>query len=127
MVKKILVIEDDPDVSSVLELLFDTPDFEAHFFRFPKKAIEFAEDIMPDLIITDLMMSGMTGFEICTYFKNNEKMKNVPIIAITGYDSHENRRKIFTSGIDDYLPKPFEVKILLKKIQNLLKSDRRMQ
>jgi DNA-binding response OmpR family regulator len=122
MVKKILVIEDDPDVSNVLETLFDTPEYEAHFFRSPKKAIEYAQGIMPDLIITDLMMSGMTGFEICMFFKSNELMKKIPIIAVTGYDSQENRRKIFGAGIDDYLPKPFEVKILLRKIQNLLKS-----
>jgi DNA-binding response OmpR family regulator len=48
------------------------------------------------------------------------KTKNIPLIAVTGYDSRENRGKIFAAGIDDYLPKPFDIKTLLKKIEQLI-------
>lgn len=118
--KKIIVIEDDPDVTEVLKGLFDTSGYEGHFFKSGKEALAVVEDILPDLGIMDLMMPEMSGFEVCQHLKRSGKTRNIPLIAITGYDSRENRLKIFAAGIDDYLPKPFDVRTLLKKIKALI-------
>jgi CheY-like chemotaxis protein len=118
--KKIVVIEDDPDVTEVLRGLFDSSGYEGYFFKSGKEAIEMIDDILPDLGIMDLMMPEMSGFEVCQHLKRSGKTRNIPLIAITGYDSRENRLKIFAAGIDDYLPKPFDVRTLLKKIKSLI-------
>ncbi|MFH1369152.1 MAG: response regulator transcription factor [Elusimicrobiota bacterium] len=118
--KKIVVIEDDPDVTLVLQELFPAPEYEGHYFTSGTKAIPRIEEILPDLVIMDLMMPSMSGFEICQQLKRSGKTRNIPLVAITGYDSRDNRLKIFAAGIDDYLPKPFDVKVLMKKIKALI-------
>ena len=118
--KKIMVIEDDPDVSMVLDGLFKMSGYEGYFYSSGEKAVEDVENVFPDLVIMDLMMPGISGFEVCQILRASGKTKNIPLIAITGYDSKENRHKIFLAGIDDYMPKPFDVKMLLQKIENLI-------
>jgi len=119
-VKKILIIEDDPDVSMVMRDLLKVHGFDAHLFSSGEKAIEAIEDILPDIVVMDLMMPGMNGFDVCRHIRSKSSTRNIPLIAITGYDSVENRGKIFDAGIDDYLPKPFDIKALLKKISDLI-------
>jgi DNA-binding response OmpR family regulator len=119
-VKKVMVVEDDPDVSSILGELLNVHGYEAILFSSGAKALAVIEELLPDILIMDLMMPEMNGFEICKAVRAMSTMRNLPMIAITGYDSVENRRKIFEAGIDDYLPKPFDVKALLQKISALI-------
>lgn len=118
--KKIFVIEDDPDVTGVIQGIFETHGYEGSFFTNGEAAIPEIEKKFPDLVIMDIMMPGMSGFEVCQYLKRSGKTHNIPLIAITGYDSKDNRQKIFASGIDDYLAKPFDTKTLIRKIKALL-------
>jgi DNA-binding response OmpR family regulator len=118
--KRIMIIEDDPDVLVVIGDLLKSHGYEAHLFSSGEKALEVVEDLLPDIIVMDLMMPEMNGFQICGKMRAINNMHNVPMIAITGYDSVENRDRIFNAGIDDYLPKPFDVKVLLQKISNLV-------
>lgn len=119
-VKKIMVIEDDSDVSIVLADLLKSYGYEAYIFASGENALAVIEEILPDVLIMDLMMPQISGFEICKTLRSMNTMHNLPMIAITGYDSVDNRRKIFDAGIDDYLPKPFDLKMLIKKIQDLI-------
>jgi DNA-binding response OmpR family regulator len=119
-VKKIMVIEDDSDVSSVLADMLKSYGYEAYIFASGENALAVIEEILPDVLIMDLMMPQISGFEICKTLRSRSTMHNLPMIAITGYDSVDNRRKIFDAGIDDYLPKPFDLKMLMKKIQDLI-------
>ena len=118
--KKILIIEDDSDVLTVMGDLLKTHGYEAHMFSSGEKALEAIEDLLPDVVIMDLMMPEINGFEICKKIRSMNMVHNIPMIAITGYDSVDNRSRIFDAGIDDYLPKPFDVKVLLKKISDLI-------
>lgn len=115
-----MIIEDDPDVSCVLEDLLQSHGFEVCLFTSGKKALEEMGKMVPDVVVMDLMMPELSGFDICRTLKSSSRTHNIPLIAITGYDSIENRKKIFDAGIDDYLPKPFDVKNLLNKIMNLV-------
>ncbi len=117
--KRIVVIEDDPDVRMVLESLFESQGYEGHFFCSGKDALPEVERIMPDLVIMDLMMSEMSGFEVCHRIRTCALTRHLPLLAISGYDSQEYRRKIFECGINAYLPKPFELKTILSRIEAL--------
>jgi CheY-like chemotaxis protein len=115
--KTIIVIEDDPDVTALLqELLKDRDEVTTQFFSDSRKAVFEIETNAPSLIITDLMMPGLDGFQLCSYLKSNSRTKKIPIIAMTGYDSPDNRKKVFSSGIDDYIPKPFDLTDMIRKI-----------
>jgi DNA-binding response OmpR family regulator len=74
----------------------------------------------PDLIILDLFMPGMDGFEVCKQIKENSNTSQIKILAFTGFDSKENKERIMRAGADDYLVKPVEKSVLLKNVKDLI-------
>lgn len=74
----------------------------------------------PDLVILDLMLPGIDGFKVCKNIRMDKKTKHIKVLAITGFDTPENRKKILSSGANDYLAKPFEVSDLLEHVEKLL-------
>ena len=98
--KKILLIDDDPDVITVLQLLLK------------KKQVESFE---PDLIVLDVLLSGVDGREICKKLKNSPESKHIPIIMFSAHPSAQKNMGDF--GADDFLPKPFESSKILERIE----------
>ncbi|OGS20166.1 MAG: hypothetical protein A2252_10985 [Elusimicrobia bacterium RIFOXYA2_FULL_39_19] len=120
MNKKIFVIEDDPDVALLIKDVFMMKNIEARFFSSSSIAVLEIPKESPDIIIMDLMMPNISGFDICKYVRSNPRLKNTIVMVITGYDSPKMRKEIFSLGIDDYLPKPFDVKTFLEKISRFI-------
>lgn len=117
---KILVIEDDPDVIEFIRLILDSlgGETEATYCQDGfNVGIQIAK-FSPQLIILDLMLPGADGFDICKNVRLNPRLGKVKIIAITGFDTPENREKIINCGADDYLAKPFE----LNQFREILKK-----
>jgi CheY-like chemotaxis protein len=116
--KKIMVIDDDPDIGNLIAVLVKeiTTDIEVKVVNDGFSAGRMLDDYLPDLIILDLMLPGINGFEVCKSLKTNELFADTKILAITGYDSDENRKKIFTCGANDYLTKPINLTELQEKI-----------
>jgi len=85
-------------------------------FEAGRKLITFE----PDLVILDLMLPGIDGFKVCKNIKMDKRTKHIKVLAITGFDTPENRKKILSVGANDYLPKPLEVNDLLARIEKLL-------
>ena len=83
------------------------------------KTVEFK----PDLMVVDLYMPRMDGFEVCKQIKENSNTSHIKVLAITGYDTKENKDRILDAGADGYLVKPLERKILLQNIGDLLKGE----
>ena len=75
----------------------------------------------PGLVILDLFMPGMDGFEVCKRIKENSSVSGIKILAITGYDTEENRERILRAGADGYLAKPVERSALVQHTEGLLK------
>jgi excisionase family DNA binding protein len=76
----------------------------------------------PDLIVLDIMLPGMDGFEVCHRVKTDAATKHIKILAITGFATDENIRKILHAGADDYLAKPLKMQELKEKIEELLRA-----
>jgi len=86
------------------------------------QAMDIAKSVNPDLITLDLMMPGLTGFELCKMFTGDPDFANTPIIIISAKDDPESKRQAFDSGAKDYIIKPFLVDDLIGTIQSLLTS-----
>ena len=115
---RVLIIEDNPDVAAYIgRQLADT--YDLFYASDGKKGLEKAEKIIPDLIITDLMMPEIDGLEVCRQIRANELVSHVPIIVITAKITEADRIKGLEAGADAYLCKPFnsdELKIRVKKL-----------
>ena len=77
-------------------------------------------DFKSDLLVLDLIMPGMDGFEVCRRIKKNPRTSHIKVLAITGYDDGENRARIMKAGADGYLTKPVERAHLLATVEDLL-------
>ncbi len=123
---RILVVDDCQEILDIINLLLDKEKYET---RLVAKGFEagIAKEFQPDLIILDILLPDIDGRKVCEYIREMPEMRNVGILAISGYmQSQEELNELFKSGFDDFLKKPFEPEVLLDKVKKLLnKSGRR--
>ena len=118
--KEVLLVDDQKDVCEVIqELLKDVP-VNLHIEYDGFGAGRALGEMLPDLVILDINLPGVNGFDICRQIKSTQRFAATKILAITGYDSPENAQKIFACGANAYLAKPFEIPDLMTKISELL-------
>ena len=117
---RILVVDDDASLRKMLSRTLQQHGFQtdvaADGFEAGVKLVQFN----PDLVLLDLYMPGMDGFEVCKRIKENPSTSRINVLAITGYDTEENRARIMAAGADSYLIKPLESRLLLQKVEMLL-------
>ena len=118
---KLLIIEDHKDISMYLKILF-SEDYIVHLAENGKKGIEIAHEISPDLVISDVMMPIMDGFELARTLKEDIKTCHIPIILLTALTSDEAVMKGMDLGADDYVMKPFNADVLKSKAKRLIKN-----
>jgi excisionase family DNA binding protein len=120
--KKILIVDDDPKIRKFLLRVLSGNGCEVESasdgFETGQKSVQFK----PDLVILDIFMPRMDGFEVCRRLKGNPETNHTKIIAISGDDSIENQQKIESCGADLFLAKPLSKKVILNKIDYLLKE-----
>jgi two-component system alkaline phosphatase synthesis response regulator PhoP len=119
--KKILVVDDEPEiVEFIKDLLTDNVPHQFESASDGFSAGRLIQTFSPDLVILDLLLPGVDGFQVCKMIRNDNETKGAKILAITGYDSMDVKTKIIDSGADDYLGKPLEMQPTLDKICTLL-------
>ncbi len=124
---RILIVDDDPLILKSLTKLFSHHGYETQIasdgFEVGAKAVLFR----PDVIILDLIMPRMDGFEACEFLKKNIETSHIKICALTGFNSKESKKAIMKAGADAYLLKPVDNDVLLNKIEEFLNSKRSYQ
>ncbi len=114
----ILIVDDDPDIRNVLSLLL-SPSYQVAEAADGRAAVDYiSSNPGTDLIILDIMMPGMSGFETCSEIR---RLSNAPILFLTAKSAEDDRISAYGSGGDDFLPKPFSQAELLAKVSSLLR------
>jgi two-component system KDP operon response regulator KdpE len=117
MTHKILIVDDDPDLCKLLSLKLESTLFEIRVASNGLEGLQVSYEYQPDLIILDVMMPKMDGFETC---KRLRELSNVPIILLTAKSEEKDVLQGFNSGADDYLRKPFSRNELSARIMTVL-------
>ena len=118
--KKILIADDDPDIRKIMTRFLSAEDYEVAVASDGFEAGTKVMDFKPDLLVLDLIMPGMDGFEVCERIKKNPRTSHIKVLAITGYDDEENRARIMKAGADGYMAKPINRDRLLEEVEVLL-------
>ena len=118
MSQKVLVVEDDINIAELLRLYLQKDGFEVSHAADGGKAVEMAKEIQPDLVLLDIMLPVMDGWQVCRELRKTMKM---PIIMLTAKGETEDKVSSLEMGADDYIVKPFEVKELLARVHAVLR------
>ncbi|MGO4819273.1 response regulator transcription factor [Flavobacterium sp. W22_SRS_FP1] len=124
---KIVLIEDDLNLgSSILEFLV-LAGFDVHWFKNGIEALDYLQNNIPDIIISDLMLPLMSGEELFLEIRKSNKFNTIPFIMITANGNEEVRYKQLEIGVNDYIMKPFKVKEMIFKINNILALKKQIE
>lgn len=105
MVKKILIIEDEIDIIAIYQIVLDGPDIEIILASNGQTGYELALSRQPDLIILDLLMPTMNGYEFLEKIRSHNELNNIPIIVASNLNSDQEKEKLKKFSINDYLTK----------------------
>ena len=121
---KILVVDDDVTMTGLIKSLLMMEGHQTTTVNDSTTAVDVAAQVNPDVITLDLMMPGLTGFELCELLHQDPRFANIPIMIVSARDDHESKDKAKAAGAKDYLTKPFGVDDLLEKIRQLASAPK---
>lgn len=116
----ILIAEDHRDVQQLIATRLTDQGFEILRACNGREAVEVARAAQPDLVLMDMNMPDVDGWEACCQFKRDCELRSIPIIALTAYSLPGDQARAKQAGCDDYHPKPFDFQVLLRQIHLLL-------
>lgn len=123
--KSILIVEDEPSIRYLLkDILKDT--YNVYEAENGKKALDIVRKIIPNLIISDIMMPDMSGLEVCNIIKNTPETCHIPFIILSARGTMEQKNEGYEAGADAYIPKPFHTENLLLRVRKLLEYQQRL-
>ena len=123
MAKKILIVEDDEGLLKLECILLSSAGYLTHAAMSGTAALDDIADNLPDLILLDVMLPGLDGFEVCKRLKTNARTQHIPIVFLSGKCSPEDISRGIQVGGDHYITKPFKSSSLISIIRQLLKKD----
>lgn len=120
MPKRILVVEDEPDMVGMIKMRLEAAGYETKEALDGQEGLALAREEEPDLIILDLMLPKLDGYKLCRMLKFDEKYRHIPIIMFTAKAQEGDIKLGKEVGVNAYITKPFESQVLLSKIKELL-------
>ena len=119
--KRILLVEDQEDGRRIVRDLLAASDYALLEAKTGEEGLALAEQERPDLILMDIQLPGLDGYEVTRRIKGNPALSHIPIIAVTSYALSGDEQKAYAAGCDDYVAKPFSPRALMAKIREYLK------
>ena len=123
---KILLVEDNAEMLEMLRQIFE-PFYEVHTAVNGAEGLEAARTLQPDLVLSDIMMPVLSGFEMCKRIKAGLETSHIPVVLLTAYHTEEHTLEGLLTGADDYIAKPFNIRILLARCNNIIVQRRHLQ
>ena len=123
---KILCVDDEPDILEILKYNLSNAGYEIYLANEGLSAIKKAEEIIPNLIIMDVMMPKMDGIQACENLRANEKFNDTVIMFLTARGEDFSHLAAYEAGADDYVTKPVKPKILISKVKGLLRRFKKI-
>lgn len=117
---KILIVEDDPDVAEMLTAYFRTQDYEVFTVNWGEDGVRSALQVSPELVILDIRLPDIDGYEVATRLRKDRRTADIPIIFLTEKRDRADRLQGLEIGADDYITKPFDVQELRLRVRNAL-------
>lgn len=118
--KKILIVDDEQDIVESLKFVLEAADFTCYCAYNGEDGLRLAKEIIPDLIILDVMMPKINGYKISRLLKYDSKYKDIPIIMVTARSQLEDKMIGEETGVNEYITKPFELDAIVKKVESYL-------
>lgn len=123
---EIIIVDDDPDTLFTINEIVRSLNFKTKLARSGMECLQILQKITPDLIMLDIMMPQMDGFQTLKNIRSNDNWKSIPIYAVTAKSMAGDKETIIKSGFDDYIPKPVNSAIISFKLEQLLLKTRSM-
>ena len=121
--KNILVVEDDSNIRELISFNLKNEGHQVSEANDGEAGIDKAREKLPDLILLDLMLPGIQGLDVCRIIKSDQETKETPIIMVTALGQEEDIVKGLETGADDYITKPFSIKVLIARVNAVLKRS----
>jgi excisionase family DNA binding protein len=125
--ERVMIVDDEPDALALMENMLSSEGYEIIKVSNATEVGLKAAQMSPDLILLDFLMPDINGFEVSKALRENELTRTIPIMAVTCLTKEDDIQRIFECGADEYLPKPFKVDQLLKKVQELIGKGKTAQ
>lgn len=122
---RLLIVEDDTDIANMLQYYFVQQDFDVDIAPRGLAALEITCSRMPNLILLDIMLPDIDGYEVCRSLRMNTRTSHIPVIFLTQRDERSDKIQGLELGVDDYITKPFDFEELKLRVQNAIaRADR---
>ena len=118
---KILIVEDDPDVAEMLTAYFRSQEYDVFTVNWGEDGVRSAQQVSPDLVILDIRLPDIDGYEVAHRLRNDRRTAEIPIIFLTEKRDRADRLQGLEIGADDYITKPFDIQELRLRVRNALK------
>jgi PleD family two-component response regulator len=118
---RILIVEDDQDISKMLRIYFESQGYEALVSEHGGEALNVARKELPNVVVLDIQLPDIDGYEVCRQLRSNLRTSHIPIIFLTQKDDRSDRIAGLELGADDYITKPFDIEELRLRVQNAMK------
>lgn len=120
MTKKILIVDDEPNIVMTLEYTFKKQNFEVFIARDGSEALQILETNIPDVVLLDIMMPNIDGYQTLKFIRQSDKLVHTKVIFLTAKNKASDIEKGKELGVDKYLTKPFSVKMIVSEVNELL-------
>lgn len=118
--KKILIVDDEQDIVETLKFMLEAEGYECFCAYDGEEGLSLAKEIIPDLMILDVMMPKINGYKISRLLKYDTKYKDIPILMVTARSQDEDRLIGEETGVNEYITKPFELDCVIQKVKEYL-------